>query len=245
MERELGREFLEIPGGFIPSSSPKENYEKLKSLVMGWGGSIFGVCDLSKFPSPFHLSIGEVEGLDRGIVIGFRLSKRALAGIVDHPTKLYYHHYRQVNLFLDQLVLRLSGLIQSRGYEALPIPASQVVDWERQSGHLSHRHLAVQAGLGWIGRNNLLVTPEYGAQVRLASTLTNLPLSNDEPLNRGCGGCRKCLPVCPVGAIKERVEEFDHLKCYELLREFQRKGYVGQYICGICVRVCDGPNLRR
>jgi len=45
----------------------------------------------------------------------------------------------------------------------------------------------VLAGLGWIGRNNLLVNEELGSQFRLASVLTNMPLKIDKPVKNGCG----------------------------------------------------------
>ncbi|MEO0077238.1 MAG: 4Fe-4S binding protein, partial [candidate division WOR-3 bacterium] len=106
--------------------------------------------------------------------------------------------------------------------------------------HLSHKRIGVAAGLGWIGRNNLLVHPQYGSQFRLVTILTDMPLATDTPLNSDCQDCRKCIEVCPAQAIKERPEDFDHMKCFEQLKEFQKKGYVGQYICGVCVKACSG-----
>ncbi|MCS7258445.1 MAG: hypothetical protein NZ601_03640, partial [candidate division WOR-3 bacterium] len=128
-------------------------------------------------------------------------------------------------------------------YMALPIPASQIVNWQTQQAHLSHKRIAIQAGLGWLGRNNLVVTKDYGAQVRLVTILTNINFTSEafrKPLPFNCGDCKKCLAACPAGAIRMDPLEFDHFKCFEKLKEFQRKGYVGQYICGICVKVC-GP----
>jgi len=71
--------------------------------------------------------------------------------------------------------------------------------------------------------------------------LTDVPLEPDEPLDLDCGECQACLPTCPAQAIKEQREDFDHLACYDKLREFRRQGLVGQYICGVCVRACKGP----
>ena len=98
-----------------------------------------------------------LEKLNRGICLGVRLSSGILDEISAQPTKIYYYHYRAVNTLLDQAALRLTNFIQGKGFEAVPIPASQVVDWEKQSAHLSHRKVGFLAGLGWIGRNNLLV----------------------------------------------------------------------------------------
>ena len=62
---------------------------------------------------------------------------------------------------------------------------------------------AVEAGLGWIGRNSLLVTPRYGSFVLLGELITDAPVDDyDAPYMRnGCGGCRKCVDACPNSAI--------------------------------------------
>jgi epoxyqueuosine reductase len=163
-----------------------------------------------------------------------------LAEIEEHPTLLYFNHYRQVNNFLDQSALKLAVFIQEQGYKVMPIPTSQVIDWQNQKGHLSHKKIALAAGLGWIGRNNLLVTPQYGAQVRLVTILTDMPLTVDKPLAVDCGKCQACIATCPAKAIKELQQDFDHQACFVQLKEFQRKKYVPQYICGICVKACKG-----
>jgi epoxyqueuosine reductase QueG len=120
------------------------------------------------------------------------------------------------------------------------VAASQLVDWQNQRGHLSHKRIAVAAGLGWLGRNNLLVTPQHGAQVRLVTVLTDLDLAPDRPIENGCAECRECVSACPAHAIGDSAAEFKHLDCFATLKEFQSRRYVGQYICGLCVRACSG-----
>ena len=122
----------------------------------------------------------------------------------------------------------------------MPIPASQLVDWKNQRGHLSHKHVARAAGLGWIGRNNLLVNEKFGSRVRLATILTDLPLVIDSPSLRNCGSCQACLSVCPAGAISDQQEDFNHLRCYEQLRTFAKTLHISHNICGICVKACQG-----
>jgi epoxyqueuosine reductase QueG len=136
--------------------------------------------------------------------------------------------------------LILTSTIHSYGYQAVPIPASQIVDWKIQKGHLSHKHIARAAGLGWIGRNNLLVNEKFGSRIRLVTVLTDLPLVADSPSIKDCSSCRDCLSVCPAGAIKEKQEEFDHLRCYEQLRTFAKTLHFSHNICGICVKACRG-----
>ncbi|NOY78033.1 MAG: epoxyqueuosine reductase, partial [Calditrichaeota bacterium] len=127
------------------------------------------------------------------------------------------------------------------GYRALPIAASQIIDWRKQSAHVSHRHVAVAAGIGWRVRNNLLVTAEYGAQVRLVTVLTTLPLPvSEERVPFSCGQCRRCVDECPVDALGESPEDFDFDRCFSLLDFFSRKKGLGVMICGLCQKACPG-----
>jgi epoxyqueuosine reductase len=215
------------------------DYQRLKDLALSSGASLFGVADITELRRNFHLPSKKLFPL--AISLAYRLSDPIIEELKDRPTLLYYHHYKQANYFLDRLALMLSSHIQDEEWRAIPIPASQTIDWDRQLGHLSHKKVAQRAGLGWIGRNNLLVTPQFGARVRLVTILTDMPLPPDSPSDEGCGSCRDCLPVCPVGAIKERQEDFEHIKCFEKLRQFRKLGYVGHHICGLCVKACKGP----
>jgi epoxyqueuosine reductase QueG len=220
----------------------KENtYVKIKDWVVDQGIPLFGVTDIRPFRKEFiHLSKQLVNSFNSGISLAVRLSDVILEEIDDRPTQLYFHHYRQANIFLDRVAFALVQFIQGLGYNALPIPASQIIDWENQKGHLSHKRVAQEAGLGWMGRNNLLVNSTYGARIRLVTVLTDLPLEHDHPIEGGCYECKKCLEVCPTGAIKERQEDFEHLRCFEQLRLFKKRDNIGQYICGICVKACRG-----
>jgi epoxyqueuosine reductase len=216
--------------------------EQLEKLILDGGADLFGIADLTKVKTDdFLLDSKLLAKFPYAIIIAKKLSEAVLEEIVDHPTKLYFHHYRTINMFLDQLATRIACEIEKAGFSALPIPASQIVDWQNQKAHLSHKRIAQAAGLGWIGRNNLLVTPEYGAQVRLVTILTDMPLTAASVRRLAeCGSCFECISVCPAQAIKERKEDFDHIKCFEKLKEFQKKGYSSQYICGVCVKVCKG-----
>jgi epoxyqueuosine reductase QueG len=221
--------------------SRENNYLKLKDWVLEQGISLFGVADIRPLKNDFlHLSRQLIDSFESGISMAVRLSDAVLDEVEDRPTQLYFHHYRQANFHLDRIAFRLVNFIQEEGCRALPIPASQIIDWERQKGHLSHKMVAQEAGLGWIGRNNLLVNPTCGARIRLVTVLTDLPLKHDQPVKDGCRECKKCLSVCPAGAIKERQEEFEHLKCFEQLRLFRKRDHIGQYICGVCVKACRG-----
>lgn len=217
-----------------------KEYLGLKRFCLGLGADLFGVADIRAIRKDFALPRSLSEKFDRAVCLGVRLAGGILEEIENAPTKLYFHHYRTVNNFLDQEALKICNYIQRKGYAALPIPASQILDWQSQKAHLSHKKIGSLAGLGWIGRNNLLVNKKLGSNFRIVSVLTDMPLKIDRPVKQDCGDCRLCIKVCPAGAIKERPEQFDHIKCFEKLKEFQKQRLVDQYICGICLKACRG-----
>jgi epoxyqueuosine reductase QueG len=223
-------------------SDASNNGSKIKTLSEQWGGSLFGVADLRSLKrDEILLTPSLIERHPFALSIGHHLSDSILEGIENQPTPLYFHHYQRANILLDNIGLIVTSAIQDLGYRALPIPASQIVDWKNQRGHLSHKHVARLAGLGWIGRNNLLVNEKFGSRIRLLTILTDVPLATDSPLPKDCGSCRACQPVCPVGAIKDRPDDFDHLRCYEQLKIFSKTLHFSHHICGICVKACRGP----
>ena len=193
-------------------------------------------------------SISEIaRPLKYAVSIGIRLSPAVLETVRTSPTWTYYYHYRTVNFALDQAALAIAGSCQRMGYTALPIPASQVLDWDRLLGHLSHREIGAMAGLGWKGRNNLLVTGKYGSQVRYTTILTDMPLPDcsEGVLTGDCGACKRCIRVCPVGAIKEDPDDFDLDKCAAQLRRFSKSEKINSLICGLCLRVCGGEKTEK
>ena len=212
---------------------------------MDWGADLFGVADISSLKDEFLLSESAKKKAKRAISLGSRVSCAILDEIGDKPTKIYSYHYRTLNTFLDQMALRLSNFIQSEGFFALPIPASQIIDWEKQNAHLSHKKIGLLAGLGWIGRNNLLVNENLGSQFRLVTILTDMDLEADKPLDKDCGTCKLCIEACPAKAIQQGKEDFDYVKCLDKIKAFQSKHIVDQYICGICVKACKGKNRRK
>lgn len=217
----------------------EENYEQLRQLALEEGASLFGVGRVEPLRSTLHPSIVDVaRELEYSISLGLRLSDGVLETIEDRPTLIYKHHYRTVNSWLDRVSSRIASLIQCRGFRALPIPASQIVDWDHQLGHLPHVLAAEQAGLGWIGRSNLLINPGHGAKVRYSTILTDIPLKVDGPVGGECGECEECVKACPAEAITRGG--YDRERCLSKLVEFSRIKGIGVRICGLCVKVCKG-----
>jgi epoxyqueuosine reductase len=157
------------------------------------------------------------------------------------------HSYDVLNVRLDQITSRLASTLQREGYSAFPVRASQPLppaDEEGLHAAFSHKLAAHLAGLGWVGKSCLLVTPEVGPRVRWASVLTNALLTAGQPMAERCRECTVCVDACPPHALigrnfrsdESREARYDVHKCHAYQRESSE--YVGVRICGMCVYVC-------
>ncbi len=221
---------------------------ELERAARGWGASALRVADTGLLAG-IETEPGDLlAGFPRAVSIGVRLSDGIMDAIVDRPTPLYSSHYSRVNAVLDDIAVRTANLLQAGGARALPIPASQILDSERWTSYISHKAVAVAAGLGWQGKSLLLVSPDFGPRLRLVTVLTDAPLAPDAPLKNRCGSCTKCRDACPSGAIRgvnterhyaSREEALDFQKCVTQVRDvFGELPHVAGLICGVCVAVC-------
>ena len=81
---------------------------------------------------------------------------------------------------------------------------------------LAERAFAVRAGLGFIGKNHMLINPKLGCQIFLGEIITNLKLTPDQPIIQNCSNCKKCIEICPTGALRPDGQ-FDANKCINYL----------------------------
>jgi len=89
---------------------------------------------------------------------------------------------------------------------------------------MAERTLAARAGLGFIGKNHMLINPKLGTQIFLAEIITNLKLQSDEPMKTNCPDCNKCINACPTGALRADGQ-FDASKCISYLT-IEHKGEI-------------------
>jgi epoxyqueuosine reductase len=165
----------------------------------------------------------------------------------------WYHVYQAVNPLINDIEITLTRIIMDSGYTALPVPSSQTVDVQNLYGFFSHKLAAGLAGHGWIGKSCLLITPDRGPRVRWGTILTDARLVSDLPFQgHGCGGCKKCVEVCPAGAFSGRAfstdepreARMDASKCLLYLNG-QQKRTLGIEACGLCVYVCPYGQKRK
>ena len=114
------------------------------------------------------------------------------------------------------------------------------------SAPVMERALAQQAGLGWIGKNTMLITREYGSWVFLSEIFLNVELEPDPPFQATyCGKCSRCIEACPTGALQPY--RLNSSKCLsfinieskkELPSWYGEKAYPWIFGCDICQEVC-------
>nr|WP_242071792.1 tRNA epoxyqueuosine(34) reductase QueG [Brevibacillus formosus] len=118
------------------------------------------------------------------------------------------------------------------------------------TGALSDRAVAERAGIGFVGKNCAIITPEFGSWVYLGELVTNLPLPSDQPIEEGCGDCNICVDACPTGALIQGGQ-LDAQRCVAYLTQVKDfipdefRGKIGNrlYGCDTCQTVC--PKNRR
>ncbi len=215
---------------------------------MSEGASIVGIADLSPFRAGWKIIPEDLlHPYSAAISVAVTLDPEIVDTISDRPTAEYAVHYREVNSTLDKITAALVSQIREKGFAASSVPASQIADEKNLLGNISHKAIARMAGIGWQGKSLLIVSPEYGPRIRLATVLTDMPLRFDRPVRNRCGKCTKCTEACPVSAIKnvsteDRYDSRDaalHFsRCAERTLENMKMPGIGGRICGVCVKAC-------
>ncbi|KPK24901.1 MAG: hypothetical protein AMK69_15525 [Nitrospira bacterium SG8_3] len=241
----------------------KDLTEEVKQFALDQGMDLVGIA------STETLSALTPEGYNRpeeilaecrcSIVVALRWSDPLVDGLPELRA-MYSRMMIMMNNQIDQGLLRISHFLTEKGFLALPVHASDPYDLSALKGILSHKHAAVQAGLGEFGLSNLLLTPQFGPRQRFGQILTDAELIPDKPLNAYL--CQKtisechfaCINICPKGVIPNDYESdhgvmktvvwqgvnIDKAGCSYYqdrgLPHMGRNGYT--FRCGLCINAC-------
>lgn len=173
---------------------------ELISELKNCGVNLVKVVDIST------LSVNENRGYNVALLIGitlspgyiFRLSKENILDSSEFSEKEHY---------VNELAEWVAQFIQAKGYKAYAQSEKNLIngfyDANTRTTPLPHKKIAMLAGLGWIGKSNLLVTQEYGSALCMCSVLTNAPLptQNKTAIMPKCGECNICKDICPPKVI--------------------------------------------
>jgi epoxyqueuosine reductase len=213
--------------------------EELKDCLCTNGASLCGFGDLSKVTG------GEWK---TGVSVAVVLPEDVVRSLPMGPTREYREAYDTLNARLDGIVTAGAEFLLQSGFGAFAQTTGAVVEREDYRTALPHKTVATRAGLGWIGKCALLVTPEYGPAVRLSSLVTDAPLTPAEPIDESrCGDCMGCRDVCPGKAVSGKLwkvgmarEEFwDAYACRRAARALAAEKLREEItLCGRCIAAC-------
>jgi len=185
-------------------------FEKAKKL----GADLVSACSveqMAKYPGAKE-TIAKIDSNANSILVfGIRMISSSIASsrknirIPQFATRLLYED-------LSRVCFGLMKTLDDLGFTASPIPTYLPVPMEGPGrgliGDLSIRHAAYEAGLGAIGKNRLLITPEFGPRVRFAAILTSAQLEPGKPIKEDfCSDCGACVESCPTGSLAKKGEE--------------------------------------
>lgn len=218
----------------------KEITLELKEFLLNQGADLVGFADISALKD---------AGYPFGISVGIKIPQEIVKGIYDGPTAEYYQAYTNINSSLNEIVRKGAAFLQSKGFKAQAQTTDSVVTQSDNRTTLPHKTIALRAGLGWIGKNNLLITRQYGGAVRLSAILTDAPLTPAAQLHHSlCGDCAVCFTVCPAHSIKgnnweagmDRDDMIDMRACEAMANQLSGRnfGKPDATICGLCFAMC-------
>jgi len=221
----------------IDFDNPHEASVYIKSAAKFFGASLVGICKLNR---DWLYADAEVsEKFENVIVMAIEMDAEAIASspapLASAATGVGYSKMAFTLTCMGDFIRNLGyDAIQCGNDTALSIP------------------LAIDAGLGELGRNGLLITPQYGPRVRLCKILTDLPLEPDKPIEFGvrefCEKCKICAKNCEAGAIS-----MEDKPSYRVACRSNNPGALKWYVnvekcflfwrengtsCSTCIKVC-------
>lgn len=232
---------------------------RLEQFARSQGAVIFGIADMT--PAMDYLSVNSGDFF-RQFPVGISFALPRSKTIVEQLGKrndprervLLHYSYRassEMNTeYIRKIIFGLVRQLEEEGYKAYVAPGG-LADKEKLTSFLSQKIAAHLAGMGWIGKNCLVISPKYGPRVSLATVLTDAPLATGSPLRDGCGQCMECVEACPphsftgVPFMPEQPRESRynaHLcesYCQGQLKALGIKDMTAAgHVCGLCLSIC-------
>ncbi|MFW9966873.1 MAG: hypothetical protein ACFFEA_06950 [Candidatus Thorarchaeota archaeon] len=188
------------------------------------------------------------EFMDSGSIISFGIAYQDAAIDAINRTSedgtdyelwnFYSREYDRLNRLLNQtaqaIAERFDGIPITATLHGLTDKVKNVTDYYGLT--ISHRVVAEMAGLGWRGKNGLLINEKFSCAIRFASVITNLTLETPIRMESQCGVCHACEDVCPFIRNRETLPNYRE-NCRKYLVYLQSEGLTHE-VCGKCIHAC-------
>ncbi|WP_455716406.1 epoxyqueuosine reductase [Anaerosporobacter sp.] len=181
--------------------------EQLRQIILDYGAHVCGFADIDRFgdaPKGFHPCdiYSECQSV---VVFGVALPK----GLYKVDSRFIYGHFNyDICNKVNEIAYKIAILIEREyGGTSVPIPADGPYEyWDAENlegrGLLSMKHMAVQAGIGTMGKNTLFINEIYGNRLTLGCVLTNVKVNSDTYAEPLClPNCNECIESCPSEAL--------------------------------------------
>ena len=212
----------------------------IKEIAYSLGADVCGIGSIKRFnevPKGFHPL--DVYSETKSVIV---FGKQFSASLFEANTNVPYTFVKNKSVkLLDDISIQLTATIESKGYKAIPIPSDEPYEyWDSENKHgrgiLSLKHLAKLSGIGWIGKNTLLINKKYGNRLYLGALIANAELIEDALVSNLCPEtCNICIKSCPQSALDGIT--INQKECRKICgSSTDGGGFV--YSCNICRKVC-------
>lgn len=218
------------------------NAQTIKQIAVIQGADVCGVAPLERFhqaPKGYHPS--DIYSECRSVIsFGIRMPRETL----NAESTIPYEHYEQFTVHeADRIAYRIAIKLQDMKIGAVPLPSDDpCVYWDPEKkearGVLSMKHTAYLAGLGYLGKNTLMINPQYGNILTLGAILINLSLEGDPVNENSCPeNCELCLKNCPGSALTGQTIIQKSCRTFSIRQDKRDTAFKKCYRCrSICPR---------
>jgi epoxyqueuosine reductase QueG len=226
------------------------NANKIKQILYEMGADLCGIASIDRFeeaPEGFHPR--DVLPTCQSVVV---FAMKMPVGVLHSPSTVPYTIARNmIGHELDVMSVRFCSEVEKHGVIAVPTgtlePTLRDAKTGRSRNVVSAKHSAVAAGLGTIGKNTLVITPEYGNMVWFNAVLVDAVLEPDALLTENLchESCSLCIDNCPAGALGS--PEMNQDACFaHAFRQIEGEDWTFRcYKCrAICPRCCGSKNTQ-
>ena len=220
-----------------PVGDPQAMSATVKEAAQEAGAALVGITELRDH----HIYEGRQVPYRYAISLAVTMEREAMLSVPSEEATLAV---MDGYLHVGRVAIALAQRIRALGWDALA-----ATNLDRDASDVLHVPIAIDAGLGQLGKHGSLITQAYGSNVRLATVLTDLPLAVDAPVDIGvddfCASCQICVTNCPPHAIFEAKQTVRGVERWYVNFDTCVPYFSEQGGCGICIEVCPWSEAGR